>query len=157
MPASTLRVQMLDNSSKQAGFGMFIPVLDDTNVLQYTDHTTPGTFLNDLLAAIDGVCNSVVWSVSVQAASIGLAPTPPADLNAQNENVLVLKYVDTVEPSLKGRIEVKGADREVIGQAGTDEVSLADTQVAALVAAIEEMAVSKIGNPITIYAAAFGS
>lgn len=157
MPASTLRIQMLDNSARTAGFGMFIPVLDDTNVVDYTDHANTGTLLNDLLLAVDGVCNSAIWSISVQAASIGLAPTPPADLNAQNENVLVLKYVDTVEPSLKGRIEVKGADREVVGQAGTDEVSLADTQVAALVAAIEAMAVSKIGNPITIYAAAFGS
>lgn len=153
MPASQLTIQMLDNSNKTQGFGMHIPTLDASNIVDYTDHVNTGTLLNDLLLAIDGCCGSAIWSINVQAASIGLAPSAPADLNAQNETVLLLKYVDTVEPSLKGRIAVKGADREIVGQAGTDAVSLADTQVAALVAAVEAMATSKIGNPITIYEA----
>jgi len=153
MPAAQMKHSRIDASGEVNGFGLFTPVLTALNILDYTDSTTPATLLSDLLIAVDGVTLSERYATSQSALAEqvfdGSLPAQPA----QNELRLLIKYNDTVEPALKGRIEIPGVDAVAVGTAGTDAVNLADTEVAALVAAIEAFAVSKIGNPISVYEA----
>lgn len=150
MPSANSTFVMRDHQ-KENSFGVYVPVLNAGNIAQYTDSATPGTLLNDLVTAINGVCLSVLTKVSVQALSEEFSPAVPVDPEVRNENTLILKWQDSVEPGLKGRFEVRGVDIGLIGQAGTDNVDMGGTEVAALIAALEAYGVSKIGNPISIY------
>lgn len=150
MPASNASIRMHDHE-KGNSFGLHIPQLDSANIDDYTDYGTPGTLIADLFAALAVVCDSVRVGVNISALAESFSPTIPTDPTVRNEARLVLKYRDTVEPSLSGRIEIPGVDVALVGTAGTDEVDMAGTEVAALIAAVEAFAVSKIGNPITVY------
>lgn len=153
MPSAQMKHARIDASGEVNSFGLFTPELNVGNIASYTDSSTPGAVLADLLTAVDAVTLSERYSTSQSALSEaqfdGSLPAQPA----QNELRLLIKYNDTVEPSLKGRIEIPGVDATVVGQAGNDSVDLGGTEMAALVAAIEGFAVSKIGNPVSIYEA----
>lgn len=153
MPAAQMKHSRIDASGEVNSFGLYTPVLDATNIAEYTDSLTPAALLADLLTAVDAVTLSERYSTSQSALAEqvfdGSLPAQPA----QNELRLLIKYNDTVEPVLKGRIEIPGVDAAVVGSSGTDEVDLSGTEMAALVTQIEAFAVSKIGNPISVYEA----
>lgn len=153
MPVATYKHSRIDNSDEVNGFGLYTPVLTAGNILDYTDSVTPATLLSDLVAAVDAVTLSKAYSNTQSALNEqvydGVRPAAPA----QNELRLLVKYVDTLEPALKGRMEIPGVDTAAVGTPGTDAVDLTGTEMAALKAAIEAFAVSKIGNPIEVYEA----
>lgn len=153
MPAASMKHTRIDSSGERNSFGLFTPVLNAANLVDYTDSTTPGSLLSDLLVAVDNVTLSEAFSTSQSALSEQVFDGSLPALPAQNELRLLLKYSDSIEPSLKGRIEIPGVDATAVGTVGSDAVNLGDTQVTALVAAIEAFARSKIGNPIVIYEA----
>ena len=152
MPAAAATLSLHDHE-KANSVGFHIPVLGVGNVVTYTDWDEALTLTNNLILAVAAVCVSEVWSLNISALAQQIGSVVPTDPTVRNENKLILKYVDTVEPSLKGRMEFPGVDIALIGQAGTDVVDMTQTEVAALITAVEAFAVSKIGNPIQVYAA----
>lgn len=140
----------IDNSGERSSFSVNTPDLDATNIADYTDPTLGGA-LGDLRLATAAItlCNEV--SQTVQAAQFLEAPTLPGSNFAQRESKLLIQYVDTVEPSVRGSLEIPGPDWSLVGQTGTDEVDfVGNVLVAAFVAALEANYVSRIGNPIEV-------
>lgn len=150
MPSANSNFTVRDHQ-KENSYGFYVPVLNAANIADYTDSATPGTLLSDLITAINVVSASVLTKVTVQALSEEYSPTTPTDPTVRNEDTLILKWQDTVEPQVKGRIEMRGVDIGLIGQAGTDDVDMSQAEMVTLISAVEAYAVSKIGNPITIY------
>ena len=142
-------ITVKDYSNEVNGFGFYTPELTAGNVDDYSSET--GTLISNVLDALGQVTIGTVRGCSVSAFSAVLSDAAPASPLAQNEARLLLKYYDTVFPTFKGRMEIPAIDLATFAQAGTDSVDLADTDIAALVTALEAAAVSKIGNPIVIY------
>jgi len=150
--AAPLTITYIDYSGEQSAVGVNVPNLDATNVEDYTD-TTLGTPLGNFKAAVDALTlmNEVV--INVGAARITSPPTLPTDENAQREQKLLIKYVDTVTAK-KYRFTIPGIDRTLVAQQGTDVVDFGNNVlVIALVAAFEAGMVSELGNPVSVYGA----
>lgn len=151
MPAQTT-FTLIDHSGEQSQVAVWTPDLDALNIAGYIS-TAPGSALGDLKSAIDDLTlmNEVV--ISVGAARITSPPTLPADENAQREQKLLIKYVDTITAK-KYRFTIPGIDRALVAQAGTDVVDfVGNALVAALVSAFEADFVSELGNPVSVYGA----
>jgi len=153
MAVGKAKVTLKDHSREVNGFGFYVPELDDTNVNGYNDASA--TLINNVLTALAVVVNSQVRGVGVTLFNEVISEATPASAEAQNEKRLLLKYEDTVDTSFKGRMEIPGFDVGAYAQEGTDQIDLTDTDIAALVTALEAAAVSKLGNPINIYEAVF--
>lgn len=153
MAAGKANITLKDHSREVNGFGFYVPELDETNVEDY--NSASATLINNVLTALAVVVNSQVRSASVSLFSEVISEATPASGEAQNEKRLLLKYQDTVAAGWKGRMEIPGFDIGAYAQEGTDQIDLTDTDIAALVTAIEAAAVSKLGNPIEIYEAVF--
>jgi hypothetical protein len=153
MAVGKAAITLKDNSREVNGFGFYIPELDDTNVELY--NSASATRINNVLTALAVIVNVQVRSASVSLFSEVISEATPASGEAQNEKRLLLKYQDTVNPAFKGRMEIPGFDIGSYAQEGTDQIDLGDTDIAALVTALEAAAVSKLGNPIEIYEAVF--
>lgn len=142
----------IDYGGESARVAFHSPVLTDANVMDYTT-TTVGTPLNFLKLAIDALTLLNETQISVGAKNIVSSGTLPTDQNAQREQGLLIKYIDTSN-NKKYRFTIPGVDRSLVAQPGTDVVDFANNAyVAALVGAFENGYVSELGNPVQVYAA----
>lgn len=150
--AAPLSITYIDYSGESSAVAVNIPNLDATNVEDYTD-TTIGTPLGNFKAALDALTLMNETVIHVGAARIISPPTLPNDENAQREQKMLLKYVDTVTGK-KYRFTVPGIDRTLVAQQGTDVVDFGNNVlVIALVAAFEAGMVSELGNAVSVYGA----
>lgn len=150
--AGLITFTFIDHSGEQSRVSFSTPDLDATNIDGYSN-TTLTNPLGDLKAAIDALTLLNEVKINVTATEIVSPPTLPADENAQREQGLLIKYVDTVTAK-KYRFTIPGIDRTLVAQAGTDIVDFGNNLlVAALVAAFEADYVSELGNPVSVYAA----
>lgn len=151
MPAQTT-FNFVDFSGEGASVAFWTPTLNASNVVTYTD-TTLTNQLGDLKAAVDALTLLNETNINVGAARIVSPPTLPTDENAQREQKLQVKYVDTVTGK-KYRFEIPGVDRTLVAQVGTDVVDFANNVfMIALVNAFENGYVSELGNPVSVYGA----
>lgn len=150
MPAQTTQ-SFIDFSGEQTSFAVWTPDLDAANIDTYTN-TLVGNALGDLLAAVNALTllNRTVTSVgAIRDLSAG---TLPANQNAQREQKLLVKYIDTVT-NKKYSFSIGGVDRSLVAQPGTDVVDFANNVLMiALVNAFENNYVSELGNPVSVYA-----
>ena len=153
MAVGKARISIKDNSKEVNGFGFYTPQLAAGNVDDYS--SVSGTLINNVLTALALVVNGTVRSAGVTAFSSVISEASPGDGEAQNEKRLLLKYYDTVETDFKGRMEIPSFDMGTYQTEGTDSIDLTQTNIAALVTALEAAAVSKLGNPIVIYEGVF--
>lgn len=151
MPAQTIQ-SFIDYSGEQTSFAVWTPDLNAGNIDTYTN-TAVTNALGDLLAAVNAVTllNRTVTSVgAVRDLSAG---TLPANVNAQREQKLLVKYIDTVT-NKKYQFTVPGVDRTLLAQQGTDVVDFtSNVLMIALVNSFESDYVSELGNPVAVYAA----
>ena len=152
MATGKAKINFIDKSRETNGFGFYTPELNAGNVADYNDIS--GTLINNIMTAAQAVCLSTLKGASVSAFSENLVVTPPSNGEAQNEKRLLVKYADNVT-GFKGRMEIPGFDIGTYAQDGTDEISFAAGAMAQLVAALEAGAVSRLGNPITVYSCVF--
>ncbi|MCB8946167.1 MAG: hypothetical protein H6658_20675 [Ardenticatenaceae bacterium] len=126
--------------------------LDATNVAGYTS-TVVTDELGALKAAVDALTLLNEVQISVGATNIVSPATLPSDENAQREQGLLIKYIDTVTAK-KYRFTIPGINRALVAQQGTDVVDFVNNVlVAALVAAFEANYTSEFGNAVSVYAA----
>lgn len=151
MPTQTT-FSFIDFSGEQSSFAVSHPDLDAANVDSYTN-TALTNNLGDLKAAVDALTLLNETKISVGAKAIISAATLPNDENAQREQGLLIKYVDTVTGK-KYRFTIPGIDRSLVAQQGTDVVDFENNLlVQALVAAFEGGYTSEFGNTVSVYAA----
>lgn len=126
--------------------------LDAANVAGYTS-TVVTDELGALKAAVDALTLLNETQITVGARNILSPPTLPPNQNAQREQGLLIKYVDTTT-NKKYRFTIPGIDRTLVAQPGTDVVDFANNiLVAALVAAFEANYTSELGYPVSVYGA----
>ena len=152
MATGKAKISLIDKSRETNGFGFYTPELNSGNVAGYNGISA--VLIDNIVQAVQAVCLSVVKSASVAAFSEQLSVTPPTDGEAQNEKRLLVKYSDTVT-GFKGRMEIPGFDIGTHAQDGTDAIDYSAGTMAALVTALEAGAVSRLGNPITVYSCVF--
>lgn len=150
MPALTAQ-SFIDHSGEQSSFGLWTPDLTAGNIVDYTN-TTVGNALGDLLVAVNALTLLNRTVTSVGATRVLSAGTLPANQNAQREQKLLVKYIDTVT-NKKYQFTIPGVDRTLVAQQGTDVVDFGNNAfMIALVNVIEASYVSELGNPISVYA-----
>jgi len=141
----------IDHSGEMTSFGLHTPNLDVSNIDDFTNPLV--TFaLGNLLIAVNALTllNRTVTSIGAERQlSSGVLP---ADENAQREQKLLVKYLDTVT-NKKYQFTIPGIDRTLVAQQGTDVVDFeSNALMIALVSAVESKYVSELGNPISVYA-----
>lgn len=141
----------LDASGERSSVNLNNPDLDISNVETYTSEIATNAFA-DMRAALEAVTLMTIQSATVSAKNSAYANAAPADQNAQRERKLLIKYRDDVTGKT-GSMSVPGVNLALVATPGTDVVSLAQPQVAALVAELEANYRSNIGNTITVYEA----
>lgn len=132
-----------DHSDERSAVKFNITDLDETTWLA-TD-----TALATLRTTMQAVTLGVVEKSTVIASRTVHSTERPTDANAQVEMGLRLHYVDDVTGS-KYFLTIPTPNLTLLAQEGSDQIDLDEVTVAAMVAAIEAVAVSPLGNPITI-------
>lgn len=152
MPTPATTFTYIDHSGETSVVTFYTPELDAVNIAEYTSTVLPAE-LGELKASIDALTLMNEVQISVGATKILSPPTLPADENAQREQVLEIKYVDTVT-NKKYRFSIPGINRPLVAQAGTDVVDFQNNVfVIALVNAFESGFRSELGNPVAVYGA----
>lgn len=134
---------MLDYSDERSAFSLA------------TGDVTAGTLagllteVGALRTAIEGITLGVVANERLTVFDTALSATPPASELAQVESAWLVQYSDDVS-SKNYTLTIGTAD--IVGRllAQSDEADLADTQIAAFIAAFETTARSPEGNAVTV-------
>lgn len=137
-----------DNSDKTSGSRVFISDLAgaaDGSII-YTDVTDLESVLADI--TIGNIVKSKVTLPRTTGADI-----PPADVNAQNEIYLTVRYQDTV--TLKKYYFSVPSPDPALRQANSDDVDVANARWTSAVTTWEAAIVSELGNPIVILGGKF--
>jgi hypothetical protein len=117
------------------------------NVLSFADVLTG---ISQLWAAVDAVTLMNPIQDSITLYSTKFSKVIPTDPNAQRERKMLISFEDATNFT-PGRIEIPGPDFSVVPLLpGTDIFDLADTQMAALVTAIESQVRSADGNEVNV-------
>lgn len=114
-----------------------------------TSWVATDTAIATLRAAMEALTIGTVESRTLIAYRENLNSDRPTDPNAQVESGLRLHYVDD-DNGKKYFLTIPCPDKTILAQPGTDLIDLTGTLAAALVAAIEAVAVSPDGNSITV-------
>lgn len=144
-------VTFLDRTGENSAFQINTPTLTVGNVENFTSETPTNAYA-DLVSALEALTLMTLQKGTVSGKSADYVNAQPTDPNAQRERKLLLKFKDA-STGLKGSCTVPGIDLSLVGQAGTDAIDLAQTEVAALVAVLEANYVSNAGNAIVFYEA----
>lgn len=132
-----------DFDSERASVGCFTEVVNDTN------YPTIDAALDDLRVAIEAVSLGVVKSEGRYYEYTTSIITPPSDENAQREDKwLVSGHDDTQE--LPWKMEIPCADDSLLSAVNRKSMDPESAEYAALVAAIEAVAVNNNGNAIVV-------
>ena len=139
-----VNLSVRDYSDEKSSFGLYIPDVDETN---WVATNAALATLNTALAAMT-IGNITRFNLDHETGLAG-ADQRPSSPYAQRELGARFFYVDDVT-SEKYNFTVPCPDLLVIGNPGTDDLDLTLSVVAALVTAVEAVAVSPDGNAITI-------
>lgn len=134
-----------DYSDELSPVAFYLP---DVTALNFDDTLTKVLALNVAMIALTKG-NIVGVQLNIDTGFAG-TDERPNDAFAQREIGLRLYHQDTVN-GFKSYVTVACADLDIVAQPGTDDIDLSLSLVAPLVTAIENLAVSKTGDPIEIY------
>lgn len=149
MPAATTQ-SFIDHSGEITSFKLWTPDLNAGNIDTFTN-TAVANSLGDMLIAVNALTTLNRTVTSVGAIRDISAPTLPTDPDAQREQKMLMKYRDTVTGKAY-QFTLPGINRSLVAQQGTDQVDFGNNAfVVALIATIEGVYVSELGNPITFY------
>lgn len=143
--ASQVNFTVRDHSDEYSSMQLNIPPIDETNWLSVDAQ------VGALQTAVAALTTGNIARKSLVAYTEPVDDTRPANPYAQRELGLRLFYQDNVT-SKKYHVTVPSPDLIVVAAGGTDDIDLTLSAVAAVVSAIEALAVSPEGNAITIYA-----
>jgi hypothetical protein len=150
MPVTKATINFKDHSKKNGSASLNFP---DLTVLD-------GASLLAMRLAFEVACKTI--STGSHQTSV-LSDTNVADTQGTgatnqdsiNKNKMVFKYKDDTDPTIKGSMSVPAADNQW-EIAGTNDVDTSAIPVAAMIDFINASAVSKIGNPVTVYEVVMG-
>ena len=132
-----------DHSDERSTVKFSIADLDETSWVATT------AALAVLRTAMEALTLGSVAARTLVASRDVLNDVRPASPYAQVELGLRLHYQDNVTGK-KYFLTIPAPDLSIVAQTGSDQIDLEEVTVAALVTAIEAVAVSPDGNPITI-------
>lgn len=139
-----LNFTIRDYSDEKSNFGLYIPDVDETN---WIATNTAVAAINTAIAALTiGNITRVNFDHETGLAGADSRPSSPW---AQRELGVRFFYVDDVT-SDKYNFTLPCPDLLLIGNPGTDDLDLTLSILAAIVTAVEALAVSPDGNAITI-------
>lgn len=141
---SKVTFKVIDFSGEYSNCSFDIPDVDETNWV--ATNTAVGTIQTALTALTAGN----IARRSLQAYNVHVNDAFPAVEYAQRETGLRLFYKDTVNGE-KFHVTIPAPDLALIAEEGSDDVDMSLSIVSTLTAAIEAVAVSRYGNPISFY------
>ena len=143
--ATPLTLSLLDTSLEQTKLLFFIP---DINAANFETNLGVAGGANAIRTAVEAITLLNEVKLSAQIVVHTATAVSPNNAGAQREYGVKLYYVDTVT-NRRGHVFIPGIDGTMLPTSG-DLVNLAEAHWAALVTAMEENAVSRDGNPITV-------
>lgn len=139
--------QVVDHSGESSSITLHVADVDDTNINDVIGGTV-GAAYYDLNLAMGALCLGNFGAVTLNQKVAQNIPTNPLDPNAQRENKLMIKYIDTVTGK-KYRTTIP-APSNAFRVIGTDKVDPDDADWFAFAAVFEAHCLSEAGNPVQI-------
>jgi hypothetical protein len=140
-----LTAKFRDKSDEYSTFSVLVPVINGTTRI-WTDITTLGASLE---SAVEDISLCTLVSLQYRQIANTEDDSQPASGFANREAGLRFFYSDDSNAK-KYHITVPGPDYGTIDTAGSDEIPLTQTEVAAMVTWMEAEMVSVDGNSITV-------
>lgn len=141
MPSSaTLKAVDYSNEATRFGFAML--------QLTAANYDAQVALLTALQGAVDNVVLGLFDGKTLTAVNVAVGPKA-TDVNAQREAKWRVTYTDDVQPEGDGSFEIGMPDLSLL-VAGTGLMDIAAGAGAALVTAIENAVVSRLGNAVSV-------